>query len=252
MAAGPPPDCMMRFRCAVMRTRHCSARVLPSIDRPAWMPRIRSCQASKPAVSSVPPTCWATYSFTRARLTTHSRSTAACTCWKSASGARTVSAVADGVGAGARQDLAHQIIVELVLDLDQRRGDVDQRRLGRLFLRGDQLASSLRDLGLHARALLTQAQHAQRVADLAQQFDLRRQLFGRRAAAAHEDVQHVLDLGQVLADRRGHRLHQLDGRRRQVLALLLDALVDRQQFVETERCAHRGDAAARVVPERAT
>jgi len=48
-----------------------------------------------------------------------------------------------------------------------------------------------------------------------------------------------LTLPEILADGRGHRLHELHARRRQVLALLLDALVDRQQLGETERGAHR-------------
>src|SRR5204863_265781 len=47
-----------------------------------------------------------------------------------------------------------------------------------------------------------------------------------------------------LADLGHHRLHELDARRRQVLALLLDALIDRQQLPEAERGAHRAHARA--------
>ena len=69
-----------------------------------------------------------------------------------------------------------------------------------------------------------------------------RQLFGLPATTAHENIEHVFDPGQILANRRGHRVHQLDGRRREVFAFLLDGFVHRQQFGEAERGAHRRDA----------
>ena len=62
-----------------------TARDLPSIRSPALMPRMSSSQLSKPAASSVPLTFCAMLSLTRARLTTHSRKTAPCTCSKSSS-----------------------------------------------------------------------------------------------------------------------------------------------------------------------
>ena len=86
-ASAVPPGCITRFRCCVISSMISTARVLPSISSPALMPRISSGQLSKPAASSVPLTFCATYSLMRARLTTHSRSTAPCTCWKSWSAA---------------------------------------------------------------------------------------------------------------------------------------------------------------------
>ena len=64
------------------------------------------------------------------------------------------------------------------------------------------------------------------------------------AAAPHENIEHILDLGQVLLDRGGDRAHQFHAGRRQALALVFDRIVDRQQLGELERGAHGGDAAA--------
>src|SRR6185312_2606322 len=99
-------------------------------------------------------------------------------------------------------------------------------------------------LRLHRGAQGSEAEHAERVADLAQQVHLRPQLLRLARAAAHEDIEDILDLREVLADRRRNGLHELDARRREALALLLDALIDRQQLRQTEGCAHRGHAGA--------
>ncbi len=79
------PGCMTRLSCWVMPSMTSTARGLPSSSSPAFMPRIRSCQLSRPAASRVPPTLWVTASLMRARFTMHSRKTAACTCWNSLS-----------------------------------------------------------------------------------------------------------------------------------------------------------------------
>ena len=97
-------------------------------------------------------------------------------------------------------------------------------------------------LALHLVAQVAEAEHAERIGDLLQQLELRRQLVDLRAALAHEDVERVLHAAEVFLDRRGDRLHQLDGRRRQALARLLDVIVDRQQLGQAERRAHGGDA----------
>ena len=142
------------------------------------------------------------------------------------------------------QDQADQAIVQLVLDADQRGGDLDQQRLARLEGAGDDLLQAL-GLRLHARAQVAQTQHPEGVADLAQQLDLGAELLRLGGAAAHEDIEDVLHLGEVLADGRGDRLHELHARRRQVLPLLLDALIDGQQLRQPERGAHRRDARPR-------
>jgi hypothetical protein len=96
--------------------------------------------------------------------------------------------------------------------LDQRGGNVDQRGFRRPVIRCHQCLEP-RDLALHPCALFSETQHAQGVANLAQQIDLRTQFLGCSTATAHVDIEHILDLGQVFTDGRGHRLHQLDGRR---------------------------------------
>ena len=53
------------------------------------------------------------------------------------------------------------------------------------------------------------------------------------------------DLGEVLADRGRHRLHEFDGGRGKTFALLLDALIHRQELREAERGAHRDRARSR-------
>ena len=69
--------------------------------------------------------------------------------------------------------------------------------------------------------------------------------FGRLVhAGADEDIQHVLDPREILFDRRGNRLHQLDARRREGLPGVLHLLVARQQFGEIKRRTNLADAFA--------
>jgi hypothetical protein len=91
---------------------------------------------------------------------------------------------------------------------------------------------------------LAESQHPERVADFLQQIELRREFIAAAAAAAHEYVEHIFDLRQVFLDGGGNGAHQFHTRRRQAFTLLFDRIVDRQQFGELERRAHRGDAAA--------
>ena len=139
------------------------------------------------------------------------------------------------------QDQPHQLRIEPVLDLDQRRGDVEQCRVGRRLAALHDARQQL-DLALHAVPERPQAQHAERVADLAQQLELRREFVDLGRAAADEDVQHVLDARQVLADRRRDRLHQPHAGRRQRLRRGVDAIVGGQHLVQAERAAHAGNA----------
>ena len=147
-------------------------------------------------------------------------------------------------GIGSRgQDQAHQLIVETVLDRQQNAGHLDQRFLGRRLAVDDDLGQ-LRDLILNPLPQFAQTQDAERVADLLQQLELGDEFIAAAAAAPHEDVEHILDLGEILLDRGGDRAHQLHAGRRQALAFVLDRIVDRQQLGELERGAHGGNAAA--------
>ena len=177
-----------------------AARVLPSISRPALIPASRPGHASSASTSSVPATLEAMASLTRTRFTLHSRSTADCTCWKSASVGAAFFARG---GLRLRDDEPDEIAVEAIFDIDQCRGDVDQRRvIGGGLARGHGLEA----IGLFDDQLaqLAEAQHAERVGDLAQHAHLRLEL-GGLPAATHEDVEDVFDLAQVLADGRRRR-----------------------------------------------
>ena len=143
-----------------------------------------------------------------------------------------------------RQDQADQLAIKMVFNLDQYRCDLHQRRFVGTLASGDHRVQT-RVGFLNPSAQFTQSQHAQRVTNLAQQLDLRLELLDLTAAAAHEYIEHVLDPGQILADRRCDGVHELDGRRGKTFALLLNGVIDRQQFVETERGAHRRDARTR-------
>src|SRR5262249_53924020 len=73
----------------------------------------------------------------------------------------------------------------------------------------------------------------------------RGELFRLAGAPTNEDIQYVLDLREIFPNGDGHGLHELHARCRQVLALLLDALIDRQQLGEPERGAHGHDTRSR-------
>ncbi len=145
---------------------------------------------------------------------------------------------------GLRQDHADETVIETVLDTDEGRRDLHERRLVRFQRAGDDFLQALGFL-LHVGAQLSQTQHAEGIADLAQHIHLRRELFGLPRSAADEDIEDVLDLGQILADGCGDRLHELHARCGQVLALLLDALVDGQQLGQSERGADGHDSRPR-------
>ena len=147
------------------------------------------------------------------------------------------------VAALCGQDQAHQLIVEAVLDRQQHAGHLDERLLGRGFAHREHFRQ-IGDLLLHPLAQCAQAEHPQGVADLLQQIELRRELIDATAAAAHENVEHVLHLGQILLDGACDRVHQFDAGRGQAFALVLDGIVDGQQLRQPERGAHRADAAA--------
>ncbi len=114
-----------------------------------------------------------------------------------------------------------------------------------LQLAGDDLLQPLR-LADYGCTQLAETEHAERVADLPEHLDLRAQLLRLTRATAHEDVEDVFDLAEILANRSGNGLHQLHRWVRKVLALLLHCLIDWQQLGEAERRAHGADARPEV------
>ena len=153
------------------------------------MPRISSCQLSRPAASSVPPTFCVIASLMRARFRMHSRSTARLHLLEFV-----VLVLVPQLGRVFGTDQADELVVEAVLDPDEGRGDLDQRGFVGARASPATIFSRRSVSPCTLAAQLAQAQHAQRVADLAQQLHLRGELLRLAGAAAHEDVEHVLDL----------------------------------------------------------
>ena len=137
-------------------------------------------------------------------------------------------------------DQPDELLLEPVLHLEQRRGHGHQSRLVRLLVAANEILE-VGTAGLDNLPQVAQAQHAQGVADLLQQLHLRSQLLNAFHAGTHIDVQHVLDAGEVIPDRRGNRLHQLDGGCGEALARLLDLLVAGDQTREIEGRADGAD-----------
>ncbi len=138
-----------------------------------------------------------------------------------------------GDGRGSRQYQPDQLIVETILHRQQHTRYFDESGIGRRVAVFDDIGE-LRDFLLHALPQFTESEHAQRVADLFQQFELRNQLVAAAAAAPHENIQDVLDLRQILFDRGRDRAHQFDAGSRQTLPLLLDGIIDGQQLGQLE------------------
>ena len=138
-----------------------------------------------------------------------------------------------------RNDEPDEVAIEPVFDVDERGGDVHQRRVVRGGLARSHGLESIGFLD-DELAQLAETQHAECVGDLAKHADLRLEL-GGLTPATDENIEYVFDLAEVLADGRGDRAHELHGRRGQILAFLLDGVVDVKQFIEPERRAHRRD-----------
>ena len=202
------------------------------------MPRIRSCQLSRPAASSVPPTLWVIASLMRARfddaLAQH----------------RGLHLLELAVLARARRRpsvssgriMPTSRVVEAVLDADQRRGDLDQHRLVGLDSCRDDLAEAL---GLapapwraarpgRARRACRRSCAASRPAEASS--------CGWPAPRRTKMSSTSLTLARSSRIAAATVCMSLTAGRGQVLALLLDALVHRQQLRQAERGAHRGDA----------
>ena len=132
-----------------------------------------------------------------------------------------------------RHDHADELLIEAVLDLDERRGHAQQGAFirGRL-LRNDGL--QIAGLALHFVTQFAEPKDAERVADLLQKLELRRKLIGLRATLAYEDIECVFHTPEVFLDGSRDRLHELDRRGRQRFACLFDVIVDRQQLGQTE------------------
>ena len=150
-----------------------------------------------------------------------------------------------GRSAGRRQDQANELIIETVFDRKQDGGHIHQRLVRRRLAVGDD-DGEFGDLGLDALPQLTQAQHPERIADFLQQLELRCELIAAAAAAAHEYVENILDLGKIFLDRRCDGAHQFHAGRREAFAFLFDRIVHRQKFGKLEGSAHRRDTAAGI------
>src|SRR5690606_28999614 len=111
----------------------------------------------------------------------------------------------------AGQDHSDEPVVEAILHADERGGHFHQRGLVGGNLTRDDLPEPF-GFRLHVGAQLTEAEHAERVSDLPQQLHLRSELLRLAAASAHEDIEDILDLAEILADCSRHRLHELDAR----------------------------------------
>ncbi len=232
-----PPGCMTRFNCPVTPSMTSTARALPNMSRPALSPRIKSCQAIEAGgVQRATDVLADRFLDAREVQDTFAQ-------YRGLYLLEIVVFVLFEIGRALRPDEADELAVESVLNTDQGGGDLDESGFVGRERSVDYLSEAL-GLGLNVAAQLAQTQHAQGIADLAEHLDLGGKLFRLARATADEDIQNVFDLRQVLADRDGHCLHELHARCGQVLALLLDALVDRQQFLQTERSPHRLDAGA--------
>ena len=137
----------------------------------------------------------------------------------------------------------HQALVEPVLDAQQRGGDRQQffLRLGAIAI---EQAVQAAGLGLHLVAHVAEPQHAERVADLGEQLQLGIEALGRHLAGTRKQVERVLDLAEILADRTGHGAHQLHARSAEAVARLGQVVLVRQQVAKAERAADGVDAAA--------
>ena len=102
---------------------------------------------------------------------------------------------------------ADERLVEPILHRDERSGHFHEQTIARHQTTSNHVLESS-DFGPHARAQGTQVEHAQRVADLAQQLHLRNQFRSVLRAFANEDIQHVFDAREVFADSGTHRTHQ--------------------------------------------
>ena len=176
--------------CAVMRSTTRPRAPCPASAGPALMPRISSGQLSKPAASSVPLTFCATALLDARQVDDAFAQHRALHLLEILRRAprlrRRAGAGAAGSGRPAASSRWSSTWIRLAA-ICTSVGFVGAAS------RPATTASSRAMRVLHARAQLAEAEHAERVADLAQQLDLRRELLDLAAAAAHEHVEHVLD-----------------------------------------------------------
>jgi hypothetical protein len=141
---------------------------------------------------------------------------------------------------------AHELAIERVLDVEQRSGDLLERRLVEHLAVRDDRGELLR-LALNLRAGSLEAEHAERVADLLQHVELSGELVDRLHARAHEDVERVFDLSQVFLDGFRNGAHELDAGTGEPLARLLDLEIAGQHLSEVVFLPQRLDARVRGI-----
>ena len=126
-------------------------------------------------------------------------------------------------------------------DVEQRAGDIHQRRVGRLAVAHGQLMDDV-ELIEDDLARLAEAEHRQGVGDLFQRSPQAIEFGDAGAVAADEQVEAVLDPHQLLAQGGDHGAHRVAVGTGQARALFVDQLAVRQRVVETVVVLQRADA----------
>ena len=111
-----------------------------------------------------------------------------------------------------RHGETNELLVEPVLDAQQCGRDIENDLFAGNAAAFDDRFEPV-DFAIDVAAKLAESQHAERVTDLLQQLELRNEFRRLVHSRADEDVQHVLDPGEIFLDRGGDRLHELDARR---------------------------------------
>ena len=111
-----------------------------------------------------------------------------------------------------RLDQPEQVLVEPIFNAEKSRRHIHEESLVDLIGRIDNGLQFVA-FGLNNFAELSQAEHAHRVTDFLQQFDLGEQLFDVLHAGPNVDVQNILDTGEIVANCLRNRLHQSRTRR---------------------------------------
>ena len=138
----------------------------------------------------------------------------------------------------ARGYQTNECLFQPILNSDEGGGHFYEQTIARRQTARDHgLKSS--NLGPHPRTQRAQIEHAERIADLAQQLYLRHE-FGRvLRALTNKDIQHVFNAREIFTDGGAHCTHQCHRGRSQMLAFAFNSCGHRQQFLKPEGGSHR-------------
>ncbi len=154
-----------------------------------------------------------------------------------------------------RRPRSDELLIQHVLDIEQRHRDALEHRgvfdrIGGHDFR-KRLSPGPNDL---ARGLETE--HAERVGDLPQHFELGLKLGDTVHAGPYEDIQHVLDLTEILLDGFGNCPHEVCAGAGQILTRLLDLfgvwyrILDVESLLQIRQALVVGRGAGDVVQQR--